>query len=126
MTRFLLDTHAALWAFQGAQDLSARVIDILNDPKVTIYVSPVSAYEIALKTNLGKLPRLPKRFADLAEESDFSLFTVTANHFELAGQLPLINRDPWDRILSAQALHEGMALISRDSAIATLGAQIVW
>jgi PIN domain nuclease of toxin-antitoxin system len=54
MNRYLLDTHTALWAFQGSQDLSLTVLNILNDDRATIYISPVSAYEIALKTNLAK------------------------------------------------------------------------
>lgn len=126
MSRYLLDTHVVLWALQGNRQLSEGVLDLLNDPEHMIYVSPVSAYEIALKVNLGKLPALPKPLLELILEADFAVLPVLTEHYELAGRLPLINRDPWDRILSAQATLEGMPLVSRDSLIARLGATIIW
>lgn len=126
MSRLLLDTHVVLWALQGNDQLSERVLALLNDPEQTIYVSPVSAYEIALKTNLGKLPSLPKPFLELVQEADFAVLPIHTEHYELAGRLPLINLDPWDRMLSAQAIEERMSLVSRDSTIARLGAKIIW
>ena len=126
MTKYLLDTHAVLWAFQGSNELSARAVSCIDDPSIEILVSPVSAYELALEANLGRLPLLPKDFSTLAGEAGFRMLAITATHFELAGKLPLINRDPWDRLLSAQAITEGMPLISRDTRIAGLGAQIIW
>jgi PIN domain nuclease of toxin-antitoxin system len=126
MKSLLLDTHAALWAFQGSHDLSAYVVSLLNDGDVTIFVSPISAYEIVLKVNLGKLPMLPRPFAALAQASDFAILPVSASHYERAGQLALLNRDPWDRVLTAQSIIENMPLVSRDSRISVLGAQIVW
>jgi PIN domain nuclease of toxin-antitoxin system len=126
MSQFLLDTHALLWAFEGSQELSARVLDILNDPDHTIFVSPISAYEIAFKVNIGKLKALPQSFSTLVTESDFAVLPLTSEHFERAGHLPLLNRDPWDRLLSAQALIEDMPLISRDTRMTGLGAKIVW
>ena len=126
MSRILLDTHAVLWAFQGSSELSTKALKLINDPDTEIFVSPISAYELALKANLGRLPSLPKDFSSLAKEAGFGILPITAAHFELAGKLPLINRDLWDRLLSAQAIVESIPLISCDANIAGLGAEIIW
>jgi PIN domain nuclease of toxin-antitoxin system len=126
VSRYLLDTHSALWAFEGSEDLSQNVLNLLNDPNFTVFVSPVSAYELALKANLGKLPLLPKSFEDLAAQADFAILPVTAAHFEHAGKLSLVNRDPWDRILSAQAIVEDMMLVTCDTRMSGLGTKIIW
>jgi PIN domain nuclease of toxin-antitoxin system len=126
VTAVLLDTHTVLWSFLRSKELSDTVRDILNDTSVSVFVSPVSAYELALKANLGKLSLLPKSFEDLAAQADFAMLPVTAAHFERAGKLPLHNRDPWDRILSAQAILEDMMLVTCDNKMAGLGAKIIW
>ena len=77
MKNVLLDTHVALWVFEGASILSQKAMAILNDPEVSIFVSPISAYELALKATLGKLASLPKPFAVLADLSDFSILLIT-------------------------------------------------
>jgi PIN domain nuclease of toxin-antitoxin system len=125
MKKLLLDTHAVLWAFQRSDELSSPVVALLGDSDVTIFVSPVSAYETALKVNLGKVPMLTKPFAVLAEASDFAMLPVTSAHFERAEQLPLLNRDPWDRISTLQSIVENIPLVSRDSQISHLGAQLI-
>lgn len=126
MSAVLLDTHTVLWAFLGSKELSPTVIDILNDSNVTVFVSPISAYELSFKAQLGKLQMLPKSFEALAEAADFSVLPLTLEHFELAGRLPLVLRDPWDRLLSAQSIREDMPLLSRDEKIALLGAKVIW
>jgi PIN domain nuclease of toxin-antitoxin system len=126
MKSLLLDTHVVLWALQGSSRLSAHMRDCLTNDDITIFVSPVSAYEIIFKTNLGKLPPLPRSFAALVDEAGFTILPVNYGHFEFASRLPLVNRDPWDRILTAQSILDGIPLASCDRQIGVLGPEVVW
>ena len=126
MKGVLLDTHTALWSFLRSKELSSKANSILNDTNVSIFISPVSAYELAFKAKLGKLQTLPKSFIELAKDADFSILPLSIEHFELAGMLPLECRDPWDRLLSAQSILAPMPLLSRDTKISALGAEVIW
>jgi PIN domain nuclease of toxin-antitoxin system len=126
MKSLLLDTHAVLWALQGSNRLSAHICGCLTNEDIIIFVSPVSAYELNFKATLGKLPPLPNSFSALVNEAGYTILPVSYSHFEFASRLPLINRDPWDRILTAQSMLNGIPLASCDSQIGVLGADIVW
>ena len=93
---------------------------------MNVFVSPISAYELALKATLGKLASLPKPFAELANLSDFSILPITMEQCELAGRLPFTCRNPWDRLISAQSILAPMPLLSRDTKILELGAEVIW
>ncbi|MEV6302229.1 type II toxin-antitoxin system VapC family toxin [Actinoplanes sp. NPDC051861] len=112
----LLDTHVALWAIAGERTLAADFLDRLrHDPDV--HLSPVSLWEITIKQAAGKLtgpPDLTERIRDMG----FRPLPVTHAHALAAGRLPPHHRDPFDRMLVAQAITEGLTLASRDSAIA--------
>jgi PIN domain nuclease of toxin-antitoxin system len=109
----LLDTHVALWAIAGEPTLPAEFLDRLrHDPD--IYLSPVTVWEIALKQSLGRLhgpADLPGRVHDMG----FRELPITSEHAMLAGRLPLHHRDPFDRMLVAQATIEGLTLVTRDA-----------
>ncbi|WP_433209422.1 type II toxin-antitoxin system VapC family toxin [Dactylosporangium sp. CS-047395] len=110
----LLDTHVVLWWLADDPTLDSDFKDRLDhDPEV--YVSAVTAWEVAIKQSLGKLQPadLPERIRD----SGFRQLAVVAEHGIVAGRLPLIHRDPFDRMLIAQAQVEGFTLATRDADI---------
>lgn len=124
--KLVLDTHAVLWSLLDSPRLSERVRAALVDPQVVVLVSAVSTYELAFKAALGKLPPLPAPLAELAVAQGFALLPVNHRHAELAAGLPLVSRDPWDRILVAQAMAESALLVSADAAVTSLGATVFW
>lgn len=127
--RLLLDTSTLLWWLEDSSDLSdnaSREIDRLGN---TIFVSSVSLYEIALKVHIGKLTlpgRTPSDLPGAIDAAKFVRLSVTMEHGLIAGQLPLSHKDPWDRLLAAQALVEDVAIISDDKAFDLLGAERLW
>nr|MDT0660990.1 type II toxin-antitoxin system VapC family toxin [Micromonospora sp. DSM 115978] len=112
----LLDTHVALWAITGDVTLSDEFLDRLrHDPD--IFLSPVSLWEITIKQAAGKLAG-PPDLAEQVRDMGFAGLPVTHAHAIAAGRLPAHHRDPFDRMLVAQATVESMTLASRDSSIA--------
>ena len=112
----LLDTHIALWAITGAATLSEEFLDRLrHDPD--IYLSPVSLWEITIKQATGKLAG-PADLAEQVRDMGFRQLPVTYAHAIAAGRLPPHHRDPFDRMLVAQAATEALTLVSRDESIA--------
>lgn len=119
----LLDTHALLWWLAG-YDMEEDVIDLLVDPDTVAVVSAASVWEAAIKAALGKL----SIGVDLAEEirSDGMLpLDVTFEHAQVAGRFPAHHRDPFDRMLVAQAQVEGLSVVTRDPAFAAYDIDIV-
>ena len=115
MLRLLLDTHVLLWALEGGQQLNpATLYAIFNNSRV--YISAVSYWEIAIKSALGKL-QLADDPLEFIENSGFTELPVTFRHAEMAASLPLHHRDPFDRMLVAQAQVEGLTLVTRDADI---------
>ena len=111
----LLDTHVALWGITAGAELSADFLDRLrHDPD--IYLSPVTVWEIAIKQTAGKLPG-PPDLAERVRDMGFRELPVTSSHAILAARLPMHHRDPFDRMLVAQATVEGMTLATRDRQI---------
>lgn len=119
----LLDTHIALWAITGDSSLGEDFLDRLrHDPD--IYLSPVSLWEIVIKQGIGKLPG-PADLAERVLDMGFLELPVTHRHAIAAGRLPLHHRDPFDRMLVAQASTEGFALVSRDESVALYDVDIL-
>lgn len=107
----LLDTHALVWFVHEPWRISERLRNRMGDADV--YVSEVSGIELAIKANARNIPMLIS-VADVVEAADFTPLPVAIGvHLRLLG-LPLIHRDPFDRLLVAQALHEGMTLVTND------------
>jgi len=110
----LLDTHVVMWWLDDDPTLADDIKDRLDqDPNV--YVSSATAWEVSIKQALGKLgpPDLPEKIRD----SGFRHLGITADHGIAAGRLPMHHRDPFDRILIAQAQIEGLTLVIRDAHI---------
>ncbi|MBF6453644.1 type II toxin-antitoxin system VapC family toxin [Nocardia cyriacigeorgica] len=108
----LLDTHVALWWLEGNPVLSDELVDALNH-EPDVYLSAATVWEVAIKQALGKLdgpPDLPEQL----RHSGFDHLPIDHRHGIVAGRLPLIHRDPFDRILVAQAQCEGLRLVTRD------------
>lgn len=110
--RLLLDTHVVLWWLDDSPELSGEIKDLL-DTEPAVYVSAVSPWEVAVKQSLGKLEG-PEDLPERVRDSQFSGLPITAGHGVRAGRLPAHHRDPFDRILIAQAQTEGMTLVTRD------------
>lgn len=125
---YLLDTHVVLWLLGKPDRLPSHVVTELADRSRLLLVSAVSALEVATKTRLGKLPALgvveawSHRVADIGAEE----LAVTAEHALLAGSMPWEHRDPFDRLLVAQAIVESAVLVTRDRALESLPAPRVW
>ena len=116
--RLLLDTHALIWAAAEPSLLSTAAADAIRDPDNEVWVSAVSAYEIALKYNLGRLPKAAELARDFAAETTragYGPLALEARHARHAGMLSLDHRDPFDRQLVAQAVLEGMTLVSNEA-----------
>ncbi len=122
----LLDTHVFLWWIGAPARLSHEVRAAIADPGTLVHVSAASAWEISIKRALGRIDLRDEEFSYGMRESGFAELTVTAEHGLAAGALLLHHRDPFDRMLVAQATSEGMRLVTRDRAIAAYGVETLW
>ncbi|MDP9403904.1 MAG: type II toxin-antitoxin system VapC family toxin [Actinomycetota bacterium] len=110
----LLDTHALLWWLAGApMDADARAR--ISDPTALVVVSAASVWEVAVKQALGRLS-FEGSMVDHVEHGDFEPLPISLRHAERAGRLPPHHRDPFDRMLVAQAQAEALTLVTRDPA----------
>jgi PIN domain nuclease of toxin-antitoxin system len=113
--RLLLDTHVVLWWLADDPTLSEDIKHRLDhDPEV--YLSPATVWEVAVKQALGKL-KAPDDLAQRVGDSGFRALPITGEHALAAGRLPAIHRDPFDRMLVAQARCEQLTLVTRDKDI---------
>jgi len=127
--KYLLDTHALLWWWTDDPQLSPTARACIQDEANTILVSAASAWELATKHRLGRLPLAAEavtRFNELVELDAFQHLPVSYLHALRAGGLAVDHRDPFDRMLAAQSELEGAPLISCDVAFATLRVRTVW
>jgi PIN domain nuclease of toxin-antitoxin system len=125
VSRLLLDTHAVLWWMAGATSLSATAEGAIADPANQILVSAASVWEIAMKCALGQL-HAPDGLPDAIAEEGFDWLPVTAAHAWAVGRLPLHHRDPFDRLLIAQAKVEGVAILTADPRFGAYGVGVRW
>jgi PIN domain nuclease of toxin-antitoxin system len=119
---YLIDTHILLWWFFDDPKLSKLCREIIKNPDHHIFVSSVSPWEIATKYHIGKPPEakdiLPI-YPQLLIQSQFLELTINSNHAIRAGTLPIKHRDPFDRMIMAQAEIEEMPVITYDKAFHT-------
>jgi PIN domain nuclease of toxin-antitoxin system len=119
--RLLLDTHVWLWNNTGDIRISHPVRDAISDRRNDVYVSAASVWEIAMKYRLAKLPLPlpPHEYAPaMLARAGFDSLPITAGHAAAVAALPDLHRDPFDRLLIAQALHEELTIITVDPIIA--------
>jgi PIN domain nuclease of toxin-antitoxin system len=122
--RLLLDTHAALWAISEPHRLADSTRTTIEDGTNEVVVSVASVWEVAIKRKLGKI-RLDRSLVVELEEAGVGTLPVVAGHAEAAGDLPLHHRDPFDRMLIAQATLEGLTIVTRDPAFAPYGVALM-
>lgn len=127
--RVLLDTHALLWWASGDAKLPRRIRAVIADESNDITVSAASAWEIATKHRIGKLvapEALREGLLDYLEDQHFTDLPVSVRHAQRAGTLAGNHRDPFDRMLVAQAQIEGFAIVSVDRVFDDYGVRRVW
>ena len=127
--QILLDTHALLWWLSDDPALSRRARTLIANTAHTIVVSAASAWEIATKVRLGKLPGAAELAADFVgqmEREGFEILPISADHAIRAGLLPGGHKDPFDRMLIAQAQAEHLALVSNELAFDSYGIRRLW
>ncbi|MDQ6782752.1 MAG: type II toxin-antitoxin system VapC family toxin [Actinomycetota bacterium] len=119
----LLDTHALLWWLTGVE-LSEEAVAAIADPNTLVVVSAASIWEAGIKAALGKL-RTPEPLSEAVADEGFEALSITHAHAEVAAGLPPHHRDPFDRMLVAQALVGSLAVVTRDLAFAPYGVSIL-
>ncbi len=125
----LLDSHVLLWWWFDPQRLSDVVRSLLSDPSCSVFVSAASVWELSLKHHHGKLPELATAIADLPallQADGFQPLVISQTHGLRAGAYPQPHRDPFDRILAAQAELEQLALLTVDPKLATFPCRTLW
>ncbi len=125
--RLLADTHVLVWAFTDPDTLSRRARTLLEDLGNEVIFSAVSAYEIEFKRPLDNLlAALPMELEAAVRAEGFGWRSISVADATAAGRLPRLHRDPWDRLIAAQALREGIPLITRDAKLADFGVKVIW
>jgi PIN domain nuclease of toxin-antitoxin system len=127
--KVLLDTHTFLWAIFDPKKLSKTATKVLEDPQTLVCVSSVTAWEIATKYRIGKLPigqvivgSYAKYLARLASEE----LPVTSDHALVAGSFATAHKDPFDRMLAAQSHVEAIPLLTSDAAFREFQTDVLW
>jgi PIN domain nuclease of toxin-antitoxin system len=127
--RVLLDTHAMYWYIEGDPQLSATARTVIQDASNEILISPASYWEIAIKISIGKwkLNRTYEEFIDLAlNKYGFRVLPILPTHTAMVIGLPFHHKDPFDRLLVAQALVESIPIVSNDAALDAYGIKRLW
>jgi PIN domain nuclease of toxin-antitoxin system len=122
--RLLLDTHALLWAVSDPDALTERTRDAIRDGRNDVLVSAASVWEIAIRRALGRLTA-PDDLGDVLTSARFGPLPISLEHANLAGSLPPHHRDPFDRMLIAQARLESLTIVTRDARFALYGVQLL-
>ena len=114
--RLLLDTHTLIWWLNASPEITRAMDAALRSAENVKFVSVVSIWEMRLKSAIGKLD-LPKNFRAVLDQQPIEQLPVLAEHAHAFGELPLHHRDPFDRMLVAQAIVENLTLVTRDQRI---------
>ncbi len=128
VNRILLDTHVLLWWFQASSKLSPKALAVVRDPETTVLVSAACAWEIAIKHKAGRLEAadLVANFEARLESDRFAELPITVTHAMRAGLLKESHKDPFDRILIAQAQCEGIPVVTTDRRFEEYDVQRIW
>ena len=127
--KLLLDTHALLWWLDGDDRLSDRAKSEIGDGASRVFVSAASAWEIATKVRIGRLPgaaEVAERFTEIIGDQDFDSLPIALEHARRAGLMPGEHRDPFDRMLIAQSQVEGLVLVSNEELFDRFGIRRLW
>jgi len=124
MRKILIDTHILLWWLADDNSLGPSSKKLMADPQNEVFVSGATSWEIAIKKKKGLL-EAPDNIDSIVEEEGFSKLAISLFHGELAGSLEEIHRDPFDRMLIAQAQSEGLELLTVDGIIPKYGIRVI-
>lgn len=114
--KVLLDTHLLLWWLADARELTAEARALITAPENPVFVSAASVWELRIKEALGKV-KLPADFAAVLDQQPFERLSVTVTHAHQVRELPMHHRDPFDRMLIAQARCDGLTLLTHDEVV---------
>ncbi|MBI2431434.1 MAG: type II toxin-antitoxin system VapC family toxin [Candidatus Hydrogenedentes bacterium] len=127
--KLLLDTHSFIFYVDRPDALPSAARAAMEDSSNELFLSLVSPWEMQIKSTLGKL-QLGKPAAELVQaeldRAAIQLLPITLHHIDALSRLPNHHRDPFDRLLVAQAIYEGLTIVSSDQAIARYGAPVLW
>jgi PIN domain nuclease of toxin-antitoxin system len=123
--RLLIDSHAFLWWSEDSPALGSAARSAIADPVNEALISVAALWELTIKASSGKLT-LPADLETMAATLGFSVLSINFMHLRRLGLLPRVHRDPFDRMMIAQALAEGIPIITGDRAFAAYGVQTVW
>lgn len=129
LLRLLLDTHALIWWLAGDEGLSRRAREAIADEANEIAVSAASAMEIATKFRIGRLPGaalLAQSFEEIIAEQGFGELPISVHHARLAGDMNIAHKDPFDRLLIAQAQAEDLVLVSNEALFDGFAVKRLW
>jgi len=124
--RLLLDTHALLWWLIDDPPLSAAARGAIADLENNVFVSACTGYEIAFKQRLGRLPIFPESLLDRVRQERIGTLPISLEHAVAAASLPGPHRDPWDRIMMAQAVAKECHMVTIDRVFSDYGIPILW
>ncbi|MGE3745021.1 MAG: type II toxin-antitoxin system VapC family toxin [Sphingomonadaceae bacterium] len=127
--KLLLDTHALIWWLAGDDALSRRAREAIADEDNPVAVSAASAMEVATKFRIGKLPDaalLAQDFEGVVAEQGFAELAISVHHARLAGEMNIAHKDPFDRLLVAQAQAEDMVLVSKEALFDGFAVKRLW
>ncbi len=127
--KLLLDTHAFLWFIGGSTELSPHARALIEEEEIVRYLSVASLWEMAIKVSIGKLD-VPLPFTRLVQQhvrgNAIEVLQVEPEHLDEQRKMPFHHRDPFDRLIIAQAIAEEIPIVSRDSAFEKYSAQLIW
>lgn len=127
--RVMLDTHVVIWAVDDPRRLSRLAESLLREPATQLLISAATVWEISIKVGLGK-PALSERYRkwmfNARRDLGATLLPITIEYADVQATLPHHHRDPFDRLLAAQALSEDIPLVSADPVIETYGVSRIW
>ncbi|UYZ61785.1 type II toxin-antitoxin system VapC family toxin [Hymenobacter weizhouensis] len=128
MENYLLDTHTLIWYAGNDPRLPAATAELIADTTVSITISRATLWEIAIKDSLGKLilPQPYTQWLQVVRSYDFQVLEITDNHLNQLHTLPHHHRDPFDRLLIAQAISENLTLLSRDAHFSEYPVRVQW
>jgi PIN domain nuclease of toxin-antitoxin system len=129
MMKILFDSHALVWYLRGDKRLPARMRELIDDDSVEAFVSAVCAWEMASKVRRGKwleASEIAHSIEQVTSTMEFTPLPISVRHAQIAGLLPGRHRDPFDRMLAAQAQVEGLPLLTADPAFDDFGIQVLW
>lgn len=123
--KLLLDTHVVLWCLADDPRLGPDARELIRDPENAVFVSAASVWEMAIKRAIGRLDIDLVRLEDALDAMGFAPLSISHHHSLGVAELPAHHNDPFDRMLVAQSLHDGMRLVTHDAAVARYGTALL-